>query len=562
MHSDEAAERDLENWQTFRGRLGDDARATAVYRLKLAGPTPDKLAMYPKNLRTGNAASGEAMLRGVWNLGREDFSLPEDYAPWDRAVPSRHYADRLHRFHWLKHLTELGPEGNRRARQLVEEWVDEFGKWNGFVWRLPVTVDRVWNWLCCGPILFDNLAPDSDVLQCLVRQARHITHSADEYKEPAVKLRAVMTQILMAFALDEAPKKLPMLEGMLEFMLNDHVLADGGHVSRNPEALLELLLDIQTIDELYLRTGRPSLPFISRLVPRIAGMLRFLQTGDGGLPVMNGGSEGNRADLYNALQPYAASRTFAFATKSAIHKLEAGDSRLMLDAGHAPAPDHALEAHAGCLSFEFESGGERIITGCGSHPDIDPVWRSATRRTDGHSTLVLAGANASEFIPYRPYGVEVPMGPTGVSARRMEEQEEVLLDAQHAGWKDSYGLIYRRRVFMDQDGHRLTGEDSLFRPVSAGLSEQTDPIAFDVRFHLHPDVKIEPDEDKLQLVLPSGQVWLFKTTHEPKAIERTVYLARGNVENSWQLVLSADADPNGDGKSGANLIKWALVKAD
>ncbi len=560
MLDDAASQRDLENWRKYRGRLGEDVRSTPVYKLKLNGPIPDKLNIYPQNLRSGNPVLGEQMLEGHWKIGRDRLGVPPEYAPWDQAGPSRHFADRLHRFGWLVHLTAAGPKGQRRARQLVERWISDFGKWNGFVWRIPVTVDRLWNWLTCGPILFDNLPPDSEMMISLVRQGRHLIHSSDDCHEPRVKMRSILVQMAMAFATDETDKRLPQLEGQLDFMLVDHVLADGGHVSRNPEALVELLIDLQTIDDLYLRTGRPSLPFLARIIPRMAGMLKFLRTQDGGLPILNGSSEGNRADIKNALFPYSGSRAFAFATKSGFQKLEAKTARLFLDAGAAPPPEYAIEAHAGCLSFQFEDNGERMITNCGSHPDVDPVWRSATKGTDGHSTLIVTGQDASDFIPLRSVGLDVPAGPMGVSARRMEERDDILIDSQHSGWKDSVGLVFRRRIFMSEAGDRLTGEDSLFRPVSAGETELKEGIPFDVRFHLHPSVSLKRDGQHLKLVLPSGAAWLFKTNHKNRGIDRSVYLARGTVEKCWQLVLSGSASPNGDASTPENIIRWAFTK--
>lgn len=560
MLDNAASQRDLANWRKYRGRLGEDVKSTPVYKLKLNGPTPEKLSVYPGNLRQGDPARGERMLQGVWKIGRNSLKLFPDLSPWDEPGPSRHFADRLHRFNWLPHLVAASPQGPRRARDLVSKWVQEFGKWNGFVWRVPLTADRLWNWLTCGPVLFDNLSHDSDVLNSLVRQGRHLAHSTDDYHDPRVKLRSCLVQIALAFAVDEADKRLPQLEGQLEYLLNAQILPDGGHVSRNPEALLDILIDLQTIDDLYLRTGRPSLPVITRIAPRMAGMLKFLRMRDDGLPVMNGGGEGNGDHLKEALRPFAESRAFSFATKSGFQKLEAGKASLILDAGSSPPQEYGLEAHAGCLSFSFEENGERLITNCGSHADVDPSWRMATRGTDGHSTLILAGQDAAEYVPLRTVGLEVPAGPPGVSARRMEEHDDILIDAQHGAWKESHGLVFRRRIFMSETGERLTGEDSLFRPVSAGESELTDKIPFDIRFHLHPSVRMKPDGEHLRITLPSGAAWLFKTKHKQKSIDRSVYLARGTVEKCWQLVLSGAADPNGDANNPNNIVRWAFTK--
>lgn len=560
MESGSVSEKDLMNWRRYRGRIGEDVRVTPVYKLKLNGTAPVSLNLYPRNLRTGDAERGAALLKGKWSIGRDVLDIPDQKAPWSRSGPSRHFADRLHRFDWLTDLCATGAAGQRLGREFISSWVEDFGRWNGFVWRVPVTADRVWNWLQGGPILLDNHAPDSDVLESLARQGRHLQHGTTECGDPRAVLRSVFAQLALAFAIDEGDRRISSLEAQLDFMLADHILADGGHVSRNPEILLDILLDLQTIDDLYLRTGRTPPDVCARMMPKIAGMLKFLRCGDGGLPVMNGGCEGRKTDLKNALFPFAGSRAFAFATKSGVQKLEAGDARLILDAGAAPPVEFGHEAHAGALAFELEDKGARMVVNCGSHRDVDPVWQGATRHTSGHSTLALSGCDAAFFMPVRSTGLDAPTGPPGIAAKRMEEQERILIDCQHGGWKDEFGLIFRRRLFMASDGSRLTGEDSLFRPISAGVSESTETVPFDLRFHLHPDVRLAPEGEHLKISLSNGAVWLFKTNHPRKQFERSVYLARGTVEKCWQLVLSGDADPNGDASADSNIVRWAFVK--
>ena len=560
MQNSSASETDLANWRKYRGRIGEDARATPVYKIMLNGPAPENLSIYPGNVRTGDPVRGRRLMQGKWKIGRKTFELPAGLPPWDQPGPSRHFADRLHRFHWLADLSSVGPDGERLAREFLSAWAKDFGRWNGFVWRIPVTADRLWNWFQGGPGLLENIAPDSEVLNAIVRQARHLQNGTNDCHEPRAVLKSLFTQLAAAFALDEGERRIAAVEDQLEVGLTEQILADGGHISRNPEALLEILLDMQSVDDLYLRTGRPSLECVSRFVPRIAGMLKFLRTGDGGLPPMNGGSEGNRVDLKNALFPYSGSRAFAFATKTGIQKLEAGQTRLLLDSGHAPYSDFGHETHAGALSIELEDDGQRMVTSCGSHPNVDPVWQGATRRTDGHSTLILTGMNAAQFGPIRSLGLDAPTGPAGITAKRMEENNQIMIDAQHGGWKDSVGLIYRRRLFMGGEGNKLVGEDSLFRPISAGQSEINEAIAFDVRFHLHPTVRLKPDGDHLRIILRNGSEWIFETSHKRKSIERSVYLARGTVEKCWQMVLSGYADPNGDATMESNIVHWAFIK--
>ena len=70
-------------------------------------------------------------------------------------MPSRHYANRLHRFDWLADLFTQGDAGADRARYLVDDWIENFGRFDGFTWRTGCAGDRVWNWMRCGAALFE-----------------------------------------------------------------------------------------------------------------------------------------------------------------------------------------------------------------------------------------------------------------------------------------------------------------------------------------------------------------------------------------------------------------------
>ena len=63
---------------------------------------------------------------------------------------------------------------------------------------------------------------------------------------------------------------------------------------------------------------------------------------------------------------------------SAYQRLEAGGGVLIMDTGRAPPIEMSLEAHAGCLSFEFSSPKQSlIVVNCGMPAN--------TRATNGGS---------------------------------------------------------------------------------------------------------------------------------------------------------------------------------
>jgi len=549
-------------WRRFRGHVGEDVKATPVYRLSLNGSSPEAFTYHLQNFIAPNAMRAEALMEGIWRIGQGKLTLEDGAPPWSAAAPSRHYADRLHRFDWLPDLLTQGEAGAERARSLVDAWCEEFAKFNGFSWRLGVTADRIWNWLLGGPAVFD-VGSDEDKsarIDALMRQVRHLEKSLDTSVDPEARWRGACVLIAVSLALLDG-KGLDAAIYRLEAECTAQILADGGHVSRAPERLMHACADLLSLRDLFDRAGRPEPDYIGKWLPRMAAMLSFFIDGDGALSSFNSGGEA-RSDVINGLMDALGreQRRFSFAMKSGFQKLEKGGTRLVLDCGEAPGPPFGDTAHAGALNFELSDGTSRIVTSCGHSPDVNVDWQAAVRRTGAHSTLVLGGRDSAAFATNDQTRLLSPVGPQGISAKRLEEGDEIWLDAQHSGYKDTYGLLHRRRLFMAADGSRLAGEDSLVRPVSSGDPEDAKFISFEIRFHLHPTITAMTAGDVIELTSDYGPVWRFKTTHEGTRLEPSVYLSCGQVETTEQIVMSGRADPMSDGTEPPNCIKWAFLR--
>ncbi len=57
-----------------------------------------------------------------------------------------------------------------------------------------------------------------------------------------------------------------------------------------------------------------------------------------------------------------------------------------------------------------------------------------------------------------------------------------------------------------------------------------------------------------------GPKWRFKSSHAKAKLEETIYLGRGIIEKSEQIVLSGKAQPDSDGSAPPNCIRWAFLK--
>jgi uncharacterized heparinase superfamily protein len=550
-------------WRRLRGVIGEDFRASPIYRTKLAGPTPEPFRIYPADLSPPNADRAEALALRRWRYGQERIVLEPGEIPWARIAPSRHFADRLHRFDWLSHLMSRDDQHDW-ARDLVDHWCEEFGRFNPFAWRIGTTADRVWNWLKAGPALFETGTEE----QCetrrsvLARQVRHLHASLAASPDALARWRGAAVLVVAAMAYGEGEQRLEEALARFDMEMTAQILPDGGHVSRSPERLLHALIDVLTVKDLFERSARSAPDFLDRWIRRMAPMLGFFIAGDGGLVPFNGGSESRGELVTSALEKAdQPRRNFMFAMKSGFQKLAAGDTRVLLDAGAGPELPFGDFAHAGCLSFDLHDGATRLVTSCGGSRDVSPRWQDSVRSTRAHSSLSLAGLEIGRWETNEETRLEYLIGPEGIAAKRLEEESrDVWLEVQHGGWRDRYGLIHKRRLFLTSDGQRLVGEDTLVRPISQGPAEYLTPIPFEIRFHLHPDVRPEPAGDAFLLVPKSGRIWRFRTSHDDIRLEKSVYVGRGRLEATHQIVLSGRADPAGDGASPPNCIKWAFLR--
>lgn len=551
-------------WERFKGRIGEDAKATPLHRLKIGGAIPEAFSRHLDPVLPADELRGEMLLQGVWRIGTDRLVLDAGAAPWSEALPSKHYADRLHRFDWLFDLMAMGQDGKNHGCTMVDDWIQNFGRFDGFSWRVGCTSDRVWNWLRCGTALFENGADElrQSRVEAVARQIRHVATLVDTEVEPTARWRGACVAVAGDICLFEGRSNELALQ-RLEAECTAQFLPDGGHVSRSPGRALGALTDMIVLRNLLRQSDFDCPEFLTRWIGLVGGMVTFFREGDGGLPPFHDGSESLSQNVSATLaelddQP----RRFAVAPKSGFQRITKGRTLLILDAGAAPELPFGDQAHAGALSFELSDFDARIVTSCGWSPELDLDFQAAVRRTSAHSTLVIGDADSCDFAVNDETRLSYPVGPQGISAKRLEEDDEIWLDAQHGGYKSPYGFLHRRRLFMSGDGRRLTGEDSLARPVSAGQSVQTDPIPFAIRFHLHPTIEAETLGDSILLKSAYGPRWRFKTSHSRAQLADTIYLARSSVEPSKQIVLHGEAEPNSDGSAPPNCVRWAFLKED
>ncbi|WP_255608671.1 heparinase II/III family protein [Methylosinus sp. Sm6] len=338
---------------------------------------------------------------------------------------------------------------------------------------------------------------------------------------------------------------------LLDAELARQILEDGGHVCRNPEAPLELLLDLLPLRQAYSARGRRPPERLPASISRMIAFLRMMQHGDGSLALFNGMGCAPPDRLATILAHDASSRPPPLdAPQSGYRRLEAGEAVVIVDAGPPPPPAFSGAAHAGCLSFEYSVGAERIVVNCGAPPASADASRRAARVTAAHSTLIVEDRSCCR-IRERGGEERIVAGPREVRAARRATGSSRVLELAHDGYAAEFGLTHERVVSLTHDGAQLFGEDRIVA-ARAGAAAR----AFVLRFHLHPKARVAPLAEGRGALISCGSVHVAFEADARVAIEDSVFFAgAGGARKCAQLVVE------GSGREDSRL-RWSFTRVD
>jgi uncharacterized heparinase superfamily protein len=327
------------------------------------------------------------------------------------------------------------------------------------------------------------------------------------------------------------------------------ILPDGGHITRNPTALVDVLLDLLPLRQAFSARNIPPPPALNNAIDRMMPMLRFFRHGDGNFALFNGAGP-TQPELVGTVLAYDDARgtPLANAPHSGYQRAQAKDLLAILDTGTPPPLVMSQEAHAGCLSFELSSQLQRIVVNCGLPATSRETWRQVARSTAAHSTVVFNETSSCRFLKSvafkRLIGAPIISGPTSVPVAREEGDEATILRASHDGYAKRFGLIHQRALKLANDGNRLDGEDLFVAADGAETLRAGTPDEFAIRFHLHPSIKANKltDGRGVMLILPNREVWTFSAYEDRVELEESVYLSGGEgPRRTVQIVIRGRA---------------------
>jgi uncharacterized heparinase superfamily protein len=543
--------------QSLSGRFS----AHPLLRWRLTSTAADRLVIAPQELRTADATRATEIYAGRFAFAGK-VVICDRRSPFETTPPSEEWAAVLLGFGWLRHLRAADSAITRaNARSLIEDWITLQGRWHPLGWRTDILSRRIISWLSQSPLALQ----DADVkfyrryLRSLTRQVRYLRSAAARSRDGLPRLQAWVALTFVSLCMQNQSKHLRKATRKLAEELNGQILPDGGHISRNPGALIELLLDLLPLRQLFTHRNVQPPTAINNAIDRIMPMLRFFRHGDGNFALFNGMGP-TPVDLLATVLAYDDARgtPVSNAPHSGYQRIETGGAVILMDTGKAPPVGVSQEAHASCLAFEMSWRQHRLVVNCGVPSTNRENWRQVARATAAHSTVTLNELSSSRFLESGSFkrllwGSPIIGSPRHVTAMREETADGVMLQTSHDGYVRPFGIIHHRQLIIAADGSSLTGEDS-FSPSRGDVIPVKTPDEFAIRFHLHPAVKANRHSDRhgVMLTLPDRDVWTFTAYEDPVEIEESVFLGGPDgPRRTVQIVIYGHARTQ-------NKVQWAF----
>jgi uncharacterized heparinase superfamily protein len=522
---------------------------TPLHALRLKGRFPLKLLGVPTDPVPGDARAGTAIRAG--HFLHRGLKLPLGELDFAALTVAPTFADYLHSFAWLRDLAATGSRADSApiAEAVVRHWLGTHGETvSEPAWKADNTAWRILFWAAHAPLILSSsdLVYRSAVLNHLARAARHLDRVADKTRPGTGQMVAWVGIVAASLLMPGGEPRQIFGEAGLRRVLETSFYADGGNISRSPQAQLDAIMALSMLARIYDMRRMEVPPFIQEVLARAVPALLGLVHSDGGMGSWQG-SGATSAAYVQAIVDASGVRTRPLkqARDWGYQRLVANKVVLLADA--APPPI-ARVTEAGCastLAFELSDGAERIVVNCGgaalTGATIPADLARGLRTTAAHSTLILADSNSTAILANGSLG----KGVTEVELDRRETPQGSRVEMSHDGYARRHGLIHRRLLILSPNGRELRGEDML---LPAPRSRRKGDKGFALRFHLGPHISASLTADKLGALLRinGGPLWQFRTSEGGLDIEQSLWVdGEGRPHPTEQLVVTGTAPAGG-----------------
>ena len=255
------------------------------------------------------------------------------------------WQEELHSFGWIRHLDAEGSARSKTNIQaLINDWLKRHGRpfQASIAWANMVVASRLIIWLCHSVPVVEAATPK--FYQAWLKSiAVHIRLLKYRTGDSEFGIERLVMRIALSYAeicVSNQASNLRNARRLLNQELADQIFPDGGHVSRNPQILVEILSLLLPLRESYKRLGTAPSGELVSAIDRMMAAVKFYRMGDGNMARFNGVT-GGRPDLLATVLQYDDSLGTAAesAEQSGYQRMAMGGTIILADTGAPPPGD-------------------------------------------------------------------------------------------------------------------------------------------------------------------------------------------------------------------------------
>ncbi len=337
--------------------VGQASRAVIGYALRspmtrwVAGPpAAHQLFIVPQDLRTADPSFASELYDGYFGLAGA-VALTGSESPFTVLPPSPAWQRELYTFSWLRNLHAADDEvALEKARILIADWIALGRSAPRIASDADVAAQRVIALLSHAGFLLDSADADfyDAFMRMLTGELHDLTLNRGLRDNGVASIRATTALVFAGLCVAEQQSYLNGYLTNFHAEIEKQILPDGGHISRNPAALVEILLDLLPLKHCFIARKMEPPEILQRTIARMIPMVRFFRHGDGSLARFNGMGATPMDLLAAALVHDETGRVAGpLAPDSGYCRLERGNTIILADIGAPPPLTDSAKAHAG-----------------------------------------------------------------------------------------------------------------------------------------------------------------------------------------------------------------------
>ena len=521
---------------------------TKFYNKKLITFVPDRIFYNPSSYLSSSLLTINNDFYKITN------TLPE--LLWKTSAKDELKFENLHSFLWLAKLDRKNSK--IITKKIIASWLENFFNYNPKVWALEITAKRIIAWASNTDVTLENADKDykEKFFISLVKQSNFLIKNLNNLFYNPSKIICCSAIILSGLMFRENYSNYKNGLKELEKIIKNYFNEDGFPKSRNPEEVFICIKYLVLIREWSLEAQKPIPDFLNEIINKCGNCYKILSSRNKQFPLFNGATEINHADY----DIFLKNLKYKFSNKknevAGFIKIKKNKFEFFIDCGDPPPTNFIKYYQAGCLSFEFISNKQKVISNSGYGKYLSPKFKLLSRSTASHSTLYLNNASICTFQKNetinKVYGNSLIQKHRIIKKNIIDDKNSYSITASHNGYEKRFGCIHTRSIRISKIKDIIIGYDELKRKKT-----KFNEIDYFIRFHIYPDNKIVKTKGRNSILisLSNGEGWLLSSETNDFEIERNIFLG-----NKTRVINNESIFINGNIKDETTIIKWELEK--